>query len=971
MLRDILVEDGVVMAALTETHLKPEILDAEVAIEGYHLYRSDRAGTIIKGGVAIYLKDELTTHCRVLGSGSCGNIEYLVLHIKSHDLVIANVYRPPTSLMQDFSRVITSLKEALSSLDGPEPNLIVCGDFNFPRTDWEAGETTGGHGEERQQASLMIDFGEDLMLNQLIDGATRGENVLDLVFVNNEDLILNVNIIDTVMSDHRILILKTVLGFPPLREGYRCDREGFDDFNFYKENVNWDNISRDISLLNWNEELAGDNVEEMYSILRRKILNICTAHVPRRKNRRRQRKGNQIPRDRKILMRRRAKWVKRLHSGYHDIERARSEIIDLEDQLSQSHMLELSKREEEAINAIKINPKFFYDYAKSKSTIRSGIGPLVDELGNPIDDAGEISEILKSQYESVFSTPRFTAEQISEIGREAAETNELGPVLRDIVLRQEDFVKAARDTRSNSAAGPDGVPAIFIKKTIEALAEPLCLMWKKSLETGRIPSALKLGKITPVYKGGDKTFPKNYRPIVLTSHLIKLFEKIIVWKIREFLTENDLFNQSQHGFRAGRSCLSQLLNHYQKILEGLCSGSDVDIVYLDFAKAFDKVDHGILIQKLDAIGIRGSILSWIREFLVNRTQSVVVDGAVSSHSAVMSGVPQGTVLGPVLFLIHIGNITDAIQHSQVASFADDTRILKSVNNIEDCELLQQDLRRIYDWAQETNMSFNENKFELIRYKRIQEPVEFTYMGPDNTPIERKDTVVDLGVTMSADASFREQVQKVASTGRQRAGWIMRVFSTREIKPMMTLYRALVLPVLEYCCQLWSPVVLKYVRQLEAVQRTFTWRLAEISHLDYWQRLEELKLYSLERRRERYIVIYVWKIIQGCVPNLEGGDRITTRNTGRRGRLCRVPPLSSQTRGRIQTLRDDSFAVLGPRLFNCLPRELRAYEDDLDCFKAQLDSFLATVPDKPTLPHYYQAASTNSLLSQVDQIELGR
>ena len=185
--------------------------------------------------------------------------------------------------------------------------------------------------------------------------------------------------------------------------------------------------------------------------------------------------------------------------------------------------------------------------------------------------------------------------------------------------------------------------------------------------------------------------------------------------------------------------------------------------------------------------------------------------------------------------------------------------------------------------------------------------------------------------------------------------------------MLTLFKSLVLPILEYCSQLWSPCTIGVIRQLEAVQRSFTYKIDGMRDLNYWERLRELGLYSLERRRDRYAIIYVWKIVNSMVPNIsEGEDRIKTQNHIRRGTLCVVPRLSGRALRSVQTMREHSLAVLGPRLFNELGPELREYKGKLEGFKCRLDRFLNAVHDKPALPHYVQSACGNSLLDQLAQ-----
>ncbi|KAK3888733.1 hypothetical protein Pcinc_007208 [Petrolisthes cinctipes] len=206
----------------------------------------------------------------------------------------------------------------------------------------------------------------------------------------------------------------------------------------------------------------------------------------------------------------------------------------------------------------------------------------------------------------------------------------------------DDIVNAIKEIGTNAAASPDQFQAALLKNCAKELRAPLHILFRNSIDTGIIPQQLKTAKIIPVYKGGSKGEAKNYRPIALTSHIIKIMEKIIVRNMSIYLEEKNILNNYQHGFRVGRSCLSQLLSHHEKIINGLENKKNIDAIYLDFAKAFDKVDHGILLHKLRDFGISGKLGKWLHCFLVNRQQSVAVSGVVSKPSIVTSGVPQGT-----------------------------------------------------------------------------------------------------------------------------------------------------------------------------------------------------------------------------------------------------------------------------------------------------------------------------------------
>ena len=303
------------------------------------------------------------------------------------------------------------------------------------------------------------------------------------------------------------------------------------------------------------------------------------------------------------------------------------------------------------------------------------------------------------------------------------------------------------------------------------------------MESEIVPAIFKTQFITPVYKKGSRSDPENYRPISLTSHIIKIFERIIRNRLVIFLEENKILNSTQHGFRKGRSCLTQLLNHMDNILKNLMNNQETDVIYLDYAKAFDKVDHNILIKKLYAYGVRGKLLNWIKSFPTSRYQTVVVDGKHSSYELVISGVPQGSVLGPILFIIYINDLKERVKDSTISSFADDPRASKSIAVAEDTALLQKDFQRIVEWSIANNMVLHEKKFELLSYRTkdssLLTQLPFTselleYITPSGHVLQPKPLVKDLGVHLSSDYSWTSHINTMACEAKNMASWVLGV-----------------------------------------------------------------------------------------------------------------------------------------------------------------------------------------------------
>ena len=475
---------------------------------------------------------------------------------------------------------------------------------------------------------------------------------------------------------------------------------------------------------------------------------------------------------------------------------------DVEKKLQQSYRQSRETSESKAVSAIKRNVKYFFGYAKKFSTIKTGIGPFIDAAQNIVSCPLKMAEMLSTQYSGVFSSPKEPMKEASEIFPDGSRTE---PWLHNVPFDEDDIIEAIDEIPTTAAAGPDRFPALLLKNCKHSLSKPLFQIWRRSLDLGEIPQLLKTANVIPIHKGKSQGIPANYRPVALTSHLIKLFEKVIRKYIVSFMEENELFNPGQHGFRLGRSCLSQLIAHYDHITQLLEKGQNVDVIYLDFAKAFDKVDFLITMKKLHDMGITGKLGRWIHSFLTNRTQTVVVNGVKSHPASVNSGVPQGSVLGPLLFLVLIGDIDREVASAFVSSFADDTRAAKGIRTQDDTKALQTDLGSIYKWAEENNMMFNFQKFECLRYggnTELKATTKYTTMNGDNITV--MDHAKDLGVTMSSSGTFRQHISNVTNTAYQLSGWVLRTFRTRHRIPMLTLWKSLILSKLDYCSQLWSP-----------------------------------------------------------------------------------------------------------------------------------------------------------------------
>ena len=571
-----------------------------------------------------------------------------------------------------------------------------------------------------------------------------------------------------------------------------------------------------------------------------------------------------------------------------------------------------------------------------------------------------MANLLQTQYSSVFSNP--SAEGLDS---EASDVHPADSEISDIPITEKDMAEAMNELDPYASA-PDGeVPARILNNCRYPLSIPLTLLWKLSFMSGEIPEQFKCSFIAPLFKKDSKTDPANYRPVSLTSHIIKIFERVIKKYLVQYLESNKLISGKQHGFRKGRSCLTQLLSHVDAILQNNLNGAETDVIYLDYAKAFDKVDHSILLKKLSLYGICGNLHKWLTQFLQNRQQIVIVDGQKSQPAPVISGVPQGTVLGPVLFIIYINEIEHVLREARSGSFADDTRLMKAVTSVADTSLMQRDLNATVGWSQRNNMLLHESKFELLCYlsgrhsllKELPFSFEFySYTTPAGFPLESKPTVKDLGVYLSADYSWTPHISNIVKSARQMASWVLGVFRDRSKGTMLHLYKSMVRCRCEYCSPVWNPSAISDIQLLEDVQRYFTSKISGCEDLDYHSRLHHLKLQSLQRRRERYCIIHIWKILHNIAPN---DLKLQFTEPSRNGIKVKIPALNKQALQSAKTLYDNSFAVNAAKLWNLLPKTINELEK-LETFKTRLGHFLESYPDLPPSTGYV-TANSNSLL----------
>jgi len=350
----------------------------------------------------------------------------------------------------------------------------------------------------------------------------------------------------------------------------------------------------------------------------------------------------------------------------------------------------------------------------------------------------------------------------------------------------------------------------------EELAPALSVIFQKSIDTGDLPKSWLKANISPIFKKGDRTLASNYRPVSLTSICCKTLEHIIHSNIMKHFDQFSILTDKQHGFRRKHSTESQLILTTNDIAKSLNNKSQVDMIIMDFSKAFDVVSHNRLLNKLKWYGINNKTHAWISSFLRGRVQRVVVGGEHSTWTDVASGVPQGTVLGPLLFLTYINDLPNNIS-SSIRLFADDCILYREIVNKFDADALQRDLDSLAKWAKEWHMHFNIAKCFVIRITHKREPNNFEYtLG--NSILQSTDSSLYLGVTLTHKQTWNKHIDNITSSANRTLGFIRRNLYSCPQHIKESAYKTLVRPLVEYSSPVWDPHTKIKINQIEMIQR---------------------------------------------------------------------------------------------------------------------------------------------------------
>ena len=500
--------------------------------------------------------------------------------------------------------------------------------------------------------------------------------------------------------------------------------------------------------------------------------------------------------------------------------------------------------------SLKNNAKRFWTFCRLNTNSRQ-IPAVVSDGQNDVTDAADKAKMFNDYFHSVFSTPK-TGIALPAVSVKSDN------MLANIVFSEIDVINVLKGLDVNKGSGPDDIPLKVLRECADELAPSLTTLFNLSMSTCTLPEVWKYSNVVPIHKKGKKCKVDNYRPISLLNSVSKVMERLVFNHIYPVVSPQ--INSAQHGFMKHRSTTTQLIDTYSDISRNLDSGSQTDIIFLDFAKAFDSVPHDLIVHKLKTFGFGSNLLQWIENYLQGRYQSVMIEGQVSSPLPVTSGVPQGSIIGPLLFVLYINDICDVCT-SFMKLYADDAKLYRNIKSRQDVLSLQNDLNALFLWSKIWRMNFNISKCKFMSICR-KVKIDFDY-SIDNNILSRVTEFNDLGITITSKLSWCENVKTVSSKAHSMVGMIKRsVGFNSPIDVKRQLYLAHVRSILEYCSPMWSPNHVKDIIKLERVQRQASKFILNDYVSPYHERCTALSILPLCFRREIIDLCFLYSYLHG-------------------------------------------------------------------------------------------------------------
>lgn len=846
--------------ALTETWLGGAILDSELFPPDFTVLRKDRCshstGMRRGGGVLLAIRSgirvqalDLESACDSLASIPSVDIVGVALVGGGSPLHVFVVYIPPF-VTQSEVRVLFEVFEVFHLIYGPD--ILIIGDFNLT----EYINSLSGRGSTL--TGCLNNLCCLLSLSQFNHVLNAHGRILDLVLCSRWCNVSRSPEFAVREDTHHPAILVD-FPFAPSNSGNFIGDITSQSYNFKRANypalyqclsdMTWDSVTDQVDL-----DLA---LDKLYFMINSALELFVPKSSPTSRRRFPPWFSSQIISDIRL---KRSYWHRFRIDGRDEYGlKFRSLRSKLKKDIKDAHRVYISHLE----SRFKSDPRSFWSYVNGRRS-GSGIPDRVDLDGVSSANRQDVVDKFATFFSACFSA----SPPPSIRNTHSTFDNEAGTLFLPSRFDSDDLISASKKIRPNLTAGSDCIPGFLVRDCIGALVRPLLHIFNLILSTGKFPVCWKTSRIVPVFKTGERANVSNYRPIALLCNFSKLFEFCIHHVTIRHVSRR--VSERQHGFLAGRSTVTNLAVLSQYLAESLDSGGQVDVVYTDFSKAFDRIDHGLLISKLPSFGFSEKFIRLLTSYISGRRQFVEVRGCRSMLFDVPSGVPQGSVIGPLLFNIFIDDVTLVLKN-RCLLYADDMKVYSRIGAPSDAFALQSDLDSLQQWCVDNGLHLNVSKCSVVSFTRSKSPVLFDYLISGVT-LPRLKTVKDLGVVFDAGLTFNEHITSVVSAAMKCMGFIIR--NTKEFtspESLLSLFNSLVRSRLEYASVVWSPCYAVHVQELETVLRKFLKFLSfrmdgvypVVGHPQELL-LQRFGLISLERRRQYASLLFLFKLVNSMI-----------------------------------------------------------------------------------------------------------
>lgn len=861
---------------LTETWLLNDIRDSELFDDRYIVWRRDRDYEKTKqsmgGGVLIAVRKELAAESR---PDWCSNAEdvwvTLTLQCRKpcirYKLHLCTVYicsQGTASLTTQLKTFSDQLADIV--LSNQCDKFILLGDFNMPNITWTQLDEASHLAASNIQGSNQIDFFDSINLCNLSQYNyinNTNNRILDLIFCNSELTIARCY--DKLLPEdnhHPALCVSA--------EFVQLHKLRPRPYTKYLYNLgDYDSIISKIDEIDWRQELSQKPLETAITYFYEILNELRNSYIPTKTITLSDKYPPWFKNSLIKILKEKFKFHSKYktygnHSDYQSFITLRDRAKLLEKEMF-NHYIAIIE------DSISKNPKAFWTYIKSKN--QHNTYPSILIYGNNYSEKGEeICHMFSKYFHSTFLTDTYTDYSMNSFENTSAPAD-----IGDIEVVQTEVFKLLQSLDVNKSAGPDNIPAVFIVKCAKSLTLPLSLLFMRSLSEGEVPKVWKSAYITPIHKKGPKNIVENYRPISKLCLFAKVLERIVYRQVYACLKHT--FCLEQHGFLKGRSTTSNLVLCADYISNNMAEAGQVDVIYTDYSKCFDRIDHLQLLKKIQLVGIRGNLYRWFTSYIQNRSQTVALKGFTSRAMHISSGVPQGSILGPLLFNIFVNDISSCFIHSKILLYADDMKIMYPVNSFESTLHLQEDLHRFETYCDNNKLNLNVSKCYVCTYTRKPNPFIFDYKLR-NLNLTRVHSIRDLGVIFDSKLTFKDHINSTIKKAFKSLSFMLRMSSDfSSIKTFKILYCSFVRSHLEYASQVWNPTYETYTMRIERLQGRFLRYLQFRSKCyipNYIRRCQKFHILPLQERRRIADLAYLLNIANGLVDCPELLERIGLR-----------------------------------------------------------------------------------------------